>query len=117
MNKSVLKKLFSEKEQSVELAEVHIELNAVVELQREAAKIGGQILSLEMDILSKAENIKKLSAQYDGFIKQFKDFEIKAKELGVDIVVNQAKESITFYQDKIKRADKYLSTIQSLTKR
>ncbi len=112
--KTVYNKLFTEK---TELAKHEVELNAVVELQKTAGKIGGQILSLEMDILAKANDMKKLSSQYDSIINQFKDFEVKAKELGVDTVMNQAKESVIFYQEKIRRADKYLTTIQALTKR
>jgi len=112
--KTVFGKLFKEETQ---LASHEVELNAVVELQKGAAKIGGQILSLEMDILSKANDMKKLSTQYENFIKQFREFEVKAKELGIDAVANQAKESVDFYNEKIKRADRYLTTIQGLTKR
>ncbi len=70
----------------------------------------------KMDDIAK-NDMKKLSSQYDSIINQFKDFEVKAKELGVDTVMNQAKESVIFYQEKIRRADKYLTTIQALTKR
>jgi len=112
--KTIYDKLFTEK---VELAKHEVELNAITELQKLAGKVGGQILSLEMDILSKADDMKKLASQYNGFINQFKEFEVKAKELGIDTVANQAKESVDFYNEKIKRADKYLTTIQALTKR
>jgi len=45
--KTVYNKLFTEK---TELAKHEVELNAVVELQKTAGKIGGQILSLEIQL-------------------------------------------------------------------
>ena len=113
---NTLQNVYNKLGDKTELAKHEVELNAIDELRKGAGKIGGQILSLEIDILASADKMKKLSSEYLPMIAKFKDYEIKAKELGVDIVMNQSKEAAAFYQEKIKRADKYLTTIQALTK-
>ena len=50
------------------LASEKVELNAVEDTMKKAAKIGGKILSLESDILSAASDIKKLSSDYTQYI-------------------------------------------------
>ena len=100
----------------IELAKHEVELNALDEVMKVAGKLGGQILSLEMNILANADKMKKLSSEYLPIIAKFKDLEIKAKELGVDTIMNRSKEAVAFHQEKIKRADRYLTTIQSLSK-
>ena len=95
--KTVFNKLYSKK---TELETHKIELNVVEDTIKKAAKIGSKILSLESDILSNANVIKKLSDNYNQFINQFKDFEQKAKDLGIDKVAKEASEAIKFYTNK-----------------
>jgi hypothetical protein len=113
---NTLQNVYDRLSDKTELTKHEVELNAIDELRKGAGKIGGQILSLESDILANADKIKKLSSEYLPIIIKFKDYEIKAKELGVDTLMNQSKEAVAYYQEKIKRADKYLTTITALTK-
>ena len=115
-----LNKVFSKlakEDKKTELASEKVELNIVEDTIKKAAKIGGKILNLESDILSKANDIKKLSADYTQYINQFKDFEKKAKDLGIDNVAKEASESAKHYEDKIKRADKMLNNVKAAIKR
>jgi hypothetical protein len=99
------------------LASEKVELNAVEDTMKKAAKIGGKILSLESDILSAASDIKKLSSDYTQYINQMKDFEKKAKDLGIDNVAKEANEAAKHYEDKIKKADKMLNNVKAAIKR
>ena len=105
------------KESKTELKAEKVELNAVEDTIKAAAKIGGKVLSKEADILGLAEDIVKLANGYEKYIKELKSFEKQAKELGVDKLAKDAAEAITFYNDKIKRADKMLSQVKSAIKR
>ena len=94
-----------------------VELNAVEDTIKAAAKIGGKILSKEADILALANDIVKLANGYSEYIKKLKVFEKQAKELGINKIAKEASESITFYNNKIKRADKMLSQVKTAIKR
>jgi soluble cytochrome b562 len=94
-----------------------VELNKVEDTIKAAAKIGGKILSKEMDILGDADDIVKLANGYDEYIRQLKAYEKSAKELGIDKVAKDAAEAIKHYNNKIKQADKMLSAVKSAIKR
>ena len=94
-----------------------VELNAVEDTIKAAAKIGGKILSKEADILELANDIVKLANEYSEYIKKLKVFEKQAKELGINKIAKEASESITFYNNKIKRANKMLSQVKTAIKR
>jgi len=104
-------------ESKTELKSKKVELNAVENTIKAAAKIGGKILGMEADILGLADDIVKLANGYEKYIKELKGFEKQAKELGVDKLAKDASEAISFYNDKIKRADKMLSAVKSAIKR
>ena len=46
-----------------------------------------------------------------------KDFEKKAKDLGIDNVAKEANEAAKHYEDKIKKADKMLNNVKAAIKR
>tara|TARA_R110000764_G_scaffold231989_1_gene323944 strand:+ start:292 stop:657 length:366 start_codon:yes stop_codon:yes gene_type:complete len=112
---SALNKLV--RENKTELKAEKIELNAVEDTIKAAAKIGGKVISKESDILGLAGDIVKLANGYGEYIKELKGFEKQAKELGVDKLAKDASEAITFYNNKIKRADKMLSAVKTAIKR
>ena len=115
-----LNRIFAEwakAEKRTELASERVELNVVEDTMKKAAKIGGKILGLESDILSIANNIKKLSSDYSQYINQMKDFEKKAKDLGINNVAKAAGEAAKHYEDKIKKADKMLNNVKAAIKR
>ena len=115
-----LNKIFAEwakDDKKTELASERVELNVVEDTMKKAAKIGGKILGLESDILSKANDIKKLSSDYTQYINQMKDFEKKAKDLGIENVAKEAREAAKHYEDKIKKADKMLNNVKAAIKR
>ena len=115
--KNVVNKLSQAEKKEVNLASEKIELNIVEDTIKKAAKIGGKIMGLESDILGAANEIKKLSGDYTQYINQFKDFEKKAKDLGIDNVAKEANEAAKFYENKIKRADKMLNNVKAAIKR
>ena len=94
-----------------------IELNAVTDTIKKAAKVVSSIMSKEMDILSLADDAVQKAGELNQYITKFKEYEQAAKELGVDKVAKEASEAITHYTNKIKRADKMLSSIKSAIKR
>ena len=98
--------------ESVELSAERIELNKVEDTIKEAAKIGGKILGIESDILASANEIKSLSSKYDKYIKELKQYQKIAKELGVDKMAKDAAEAVTHYESKIKKADKMLQNVK-----
>ena len=112
--KSVFSKIAEDK---TELAKHEVALNIVEDTIKKAAKIGGQILGLESDILAAANEIKKLSDNYLQYINQFKDFEKKAKDLGIENVAKEASEAAKYYEDKIKQAEKMLNNVKAAIKR
>jgi len=94
-----------------------VELNAVTDTIKKAAKVVSSIMSKEMDILSLANDAVQKAGELNQYITKFKEYEQAAKELGVDKVAKEASEAITHYTNKIKRADKMLSSIKSAIKR
>jgi predicted nucleic acid-binding Zn-ribbon protein len=112
--KSVLKHLNKDE---VNLASEKVELNKVEDLMKEGGKIGGNIKSLEMEILSMANDIKKESSKYDSLISEMSKLEKAAKELGVDNVAKDATEAIKFYKDRQRRADSMLNAVKGAIKR
>jgi hypothetical protein len=94
-----------------------VELNAVTDTIKKAAKVVSLIMSKEMDILSLADDAVQKAGELNQYITKFKEYEQAAKELGVDKVAKEASEAITHYTNKIKRADKMLSSIKSAIKR
>jgi len=114
--KTVFNKLNLHNE-SVELSAERIELNKVEDTIKEAAKIGGKIMSLESDILAGANEIKSLSSKYDKYIKELKQYQKIAKELGVDKMAKDAAEAVTHYESKIKKADKMLQNVKDAIRR
>ena len=94
-----------------------VELNAVTDTIKKAAKVVSSIMSKEMDILSLADDAVQKAGELNQYITKFKEYEQAAKELGVDKVAKEASEAITHYTDKIKRADKMLSSVKSAIKR
>ena len=105
------------KSDNVELKAEKIELNKVLDLIKESAKIGGKILSLEMDILSFASDIKKESEKYDEYISKMGKLEASAKELGVTELESEAKSVINEYKQSKKRAESMFSAVTSAIKR
>lgn len=103
--------------ESVELSAERIELNKVEDTIKEAAKIGGKIMSVESDILAGANEIKSLSSKYDKYIKELKQYQKIAKELGVDKMAKDAAEAVTHYESKIKKADKMLQNVKDAIRR
>lgn len=92
MNKSVLKKLFSEKEQSVELSEVQVELASLDMIKAMYSDFSnlykqGQSWSKEMDSFTKKsrELNRQASSLIAGLQKELNDFQRQAKELGLDV--------------------------------
>ena len=100
-----------------ELKAEKVELNAVTDTMKKAAKVVSSIMSKEMDILSLADDAVSKAGELNQYIAKFKEYEQAAKELGVDKVAKEASEAITHYTDKIKRADKMLSQVKSAIKR
>ena len=94
-----------------------VELNAVTDTIKKAAKVVSSIMSKEMNILSLADDAVSKAGELNQYIAKFKEYEQAAKELGVDKVAKEASEAITHYTDKIKRADKMLSQVKSAIKR
>lgn len=97
MNKSVLKKLFSEKEQSVELSEVDLELASAKDLNALYGKAVSMANNLLGGIPSKIDELKKtlVDAEKQG-LKMISDldgslidFEKVTKELGIDAKQNK----------------------------
>jgi len=120
MNKSVLKKLFSEKEQSVELSEVQkVELALVDDFQKEyenalniQAKAETSIINYN-DLASKI--ISTLNDSGKSFLKanaRFQEIEQMAKELGVD-VSPQLKSKKDNISAAIKEIDSYIKKLTS----
>lgn len=119
MNKSVLKKLFSEKEQSVELSEVQVELALVDDFQKEyenalniQAKAETNIINYN-DLASKI--ITTLNDAGKSFLKansRFQEIEQMAKELGID-VSPQLKSKKDTISVAIKEIDGYIRKLTS----
>tara|TARA_R110002153_G_scaffold268430_1_gene433193 strand:- start:344 stop:691 length:348 start_codon:yes stop_codon:yes gene_type:complete len=101
----------------VELKSEKVELNKVEDTIKDAGKIGGKILGIESDILASANEIKSLSSKYDKYIKELKQYQKIAKELGVDKMAKDAAEAVAHYENKIKKADKMLQNVKAAIKK
>ena len=112
--KAVLKHLNKEE---VNLSAETVELNKVEDLIKEGGKIGGGIKSLEIEILSMANKIKKESEKYNALISELTKLEKAAKDLGVDKMAKDAADSISFYKNKQKKADQMLNAVKGAIKR
>jgi cell division septum initiation protein DivIVA len=91
MNKSVLKKLFSEKEQSVELSEVSVELGAIDDLQNKFKVIAAKAPKLKDQIVNLANELSGVASDLSKLQSDFVKLQGMAKELGADSVENTAK--------------------------
>ena len=120
MNKSKIfakvAEIANKREEKIELSKQEITLNAVEDLIKEAGKIGGKIMGFEADILSLAGKIKSEADSYNSFIAKMEKLQAAAKELGVDEMVNEAKEAISFYKKRMKKADSMLSAVKGAIK-
>ena len=116
MRQEIYNALFSEKKE-VELSKMEVNLNKVEDLMKTAAKIGGAILSKEADILSIATDIKKEAEKYNSIISEMTRLEKAAKELGIDSVVKEASDAISYYEASIKKADSMLNAVKGAIKR
>ena len=104
----IITKLAKEKENKVELA-------LIDNLMKEFGKL--QTLGLEMEMLDIANKLQKRIPDYKALKNKFDDVEKKAKELGVDKMVNDAKEFSSGCDENIKKIEKQSSTLKSLIKR
>ena len=88
MNKSVLKKLFSEKEQSVELSEVQkVELATVKEVDSKLKSFGlpfSDISKIQSNVSTAQTALRNLEKSINETLQEAKQIEIKAKELGIE---------------------------------
>jgi len=116
MKKTIYNALFKEPKE-VELSKMEVNLNKVEDLMKTAAKIGGTIMSKESDILSIAGDINKEAEKYNSIISEMTRLEKAAKELGIDSVVKEAADAVSFYKSKIKRADSMLNAVKGAIKR
>jgi len=104
----IITKLAKERENKVELA-------LIDNLMKEFGKL--QTLGLEMEILDIANKLQKRIPDYKALKNKFDDVGKKAKELGVDKMVNDAKEFSSACDENIKKIEKQSSTLKSLIKR
>ena len=97
------------------LAKEKVELALIDNLMKEYGKL--QTLGLEMEMLDIANKLQKRIPDYKALKNKFNDVEKKAKELGVDKMVNDAKEFSSGCDEKIKKIEKQSSLLKSLIKR
>jgi type VII secretion effector (TIGR04197 family) len=116
MNKSVLKKLFSEKEQSVELSEVQIELGLIEDVKKEYNKYSKSQVNGNSKTNAVVDAAKQAIAQYQQAVKdyslitqQVNYIKKQAVDLGVEVpaVIKQLEQevnsSIVYMNDRIKK--------------
>ena len=109
MNKNVLKKLFSEKEQSVELSEVQVELGLIQDITKDLNSIADSLVSIRPALLKIEDLLIKNSKAVDIANKAIQRVEVTAKELGADNLVKEL--------DKPKKmASEYTKTINNVLK-
>jgi len=92
-----------------------VDLSLIDNLMKQFGKL--QTLGLESDMLQIANQLEKRIPDYKALKNKFDDLAEKAKELGVDKMVNDAKEFSKACTDKIKRIQKQSSSLKSLIKR
>ena len=97
------------------LAKDKVELALIDNLMKEYGKL--QTLGLEMEMLDIANKLQKRIPDYKALKNKFNEVEKKAKELGVDKMVNDAKEFSSGCDEKIKKLEKQSSLLKSLIKR
>lgn len=116
MNKSVLKKLFSEKEQSVELSEVQVELGLIEDVKKEYNKYSKSQVNGNSKTNAVVDAAKQAIAQYQQAVKdyslitqQVNYIKKQAVDLGVEVpaVIKQLEQevnsSIVYMNDRIKK--------------
>lgn len=119
MNKSVLKKLFSEKEQPVELSEVQVDLALIDEIQKlqvSANNSSDKALNELKKAISTLDNAIKI---YDSAIsesqkvlQQIEKAQVISKDLGVELPANITA-VYKSYQNNIKEYNAYKNDIIS----
>lgn len=92
-----------------------VELNLFNDLLKEYGSL--QTLGLESDMLEIANKLEKRIPSYKELKIKFDDVAEKAKELGVDKMVNDAKQLSKDCTNKIKKIQKQSSSLKSLIKR
>ena len=97
------------------LGKEKVELSLIDNLMKQFAKL--QTLGLESDMLQIANQLEKRIPDYKELKNKFDDLAEKAKELGVDKMVNDAKEFSKACTDNIKIIQKQSSSLKSLIKR
>lgn len=121
MNKSVLKKLFSEKEQSVELSEIPVELSIADDVKKYAtlfakykSEIAGYIQEAQK-IDDSVNKIKEWQKEVDSIFEKAVDikmtFVAKVKELGLDPFQNKDYKSLTDAQNDFKSERRNLDKV------
>ena len=97
------------------LAKEKVELSLIDNLMKQFGSL--QTLGLESDMLDMANKLEKRIPDYKELKNKFDDLAEKAKELGVDKMVNDAKEFSKACTNKIKKIQKQSSSLKSLIKR
>ena len=97
------------------LSKERVELSLIDNLRKQFAKL--QTLGLESDMLQIANELEKRIPDYKALKNKFDDLAEKAKELGVDKMVNDAKDFSKGCTDRIKKIQKQSSSLKSLIKR
>ena len=108
----ILKKITPVK---TDLASEKVELSLLDNLRKEFGSL--QTLGLESDMLEIANKLEKRIPEYKSLKSKFDDLAEKAKELGVDKMVNEAKEFSKACTDTTKKIQKQSSSLKSLIKR
>ena len=111
----IITKLAKEKENNIEVNLEKVELSLLNDLMKQFGKL--QTLGLEMDMLDIANKLEKRIPDYKSIKIKFDDVAEKAKELGVDKMVNDAKVFSKACTDTIKKIQKQSSSLKSLIKR
>ena len=91
-----------------------VDLSLIDNLMKQFGSL--QTLGLESDMLQIANQLEKRIPDYKSLKNKFDDLAEKAKELGVDKMVNDAKEFSKACTDNIKRIQKQSSSLKSLIK-
>jgi len=106
---------YKQKEILQKLASQKVDLSLIDNLMKEYGSL--QTLGLEMEMLDIANKLEKRIPDYKNLKNKFDDLASKAKELGVDKMVNDAKEFSKACTDSIQKIQKQSSSLKSLIKR
>ena len=119
MNKSVLKKLFSEKEQSVELSEVQVDLALIDEIQKlqvSANNSSDKALNELKKGIATLDNAIKIYdtaiSESQKVLQQIEKAQVISKDLGVELPAN-INAVYKSYQNNIKEYNAYKNDITS----